>query len=139
MRIAIRRRGRSGVACFETWLENTAARQRPSQSGLELDFVDLIRRAGLPEPERQYALQLRGGITIHLDLAWPEACLAVEPGHSWWHGGNLRQRADQARDRDCDEVGWRVIRYDESARGELPGLGPQLARIYHERRRLLHA
>jgi hypothetical protein len=131
---AIRRQGRGGVARFEAWLEKTAARPRPSQSGLELDVLDLIRRAGLPEPERQHPLVLRDGTTIHLDFAWPEARLAVEPGHSWWHGGDLRQRADQARDRACDEVGWRVIRYDEAAKDDFDG--PQLARIYRDRRRL---
>ena len=35
---------------------------------------------------------------------------AVEPGHSWWHGGDLGDASDQARDRACDEIGWRIIR-----------------------------
>ncbi len=131
----IRRSGRSGVARFERWLEKTAARTRPSQSGLELDLVDLVRRLGLPEPERQHLLTLRDGEVIHLDLAWPDVRLALEPGHSWWHGGDLRQRADQARDRACDEVGWRVIRYDEHDLRTPDRLGPQLARIYSQRRR----
>jgi very-short-patch-repair endonuclease len=133
----IRRQGRSGVARFETWLEKTRWRARASQSGLELIALDMIREAGLPEPERQHPLVLRDGTTIHLDFAWPDAQLAVEPGHSWWHGGDLGQRADQARDRACDEVGWRVVRYDESVRDQLRELGPQLARIFHARRRLL--
>ena len=45
----IRRSGRSGVRRMNTWLEKTAARPRPAQSGLELDFVALIERAGLPD------------------------------------------------------------------------------------------
>jgi len=131
----IRRSGRSGVARFERWLEKTAARSRPSQSGLELDLVDLVRRLGLPEPNRQHPLVLRNGDTIHLDLAWPAVQLALEPGHSWWHGGDVRQRADQARDRACDEVGWRVIRYDEHELRDRHALGSQLRRIYNERLR----
>ncbi len=131
----IRRSGRSGVARFERWLEKTAARTRPSQSGLELDLVDLVRRLGLPEPERQHPLTLRDRGTIHLDLAWPDVRLALEPGHSWWHGGDLRQRADQARDRACDEVGWRVIRYDEHDLRAPHALGAQLVQIYQERAR----
>ena len=101
---------------FERWLEKTAARTRPSQSGLELDVLDAVRRAGLPEPERQHPLTLRNGEVIHVDLAWPRARLGVEPGHSWWHGGDLGQRSDQARDRACDEIGWRIVRHDESLR-----------------------
>ena len=60
---AIRRSGRSGVARFERWLEKTMVRPRPSQSGLELDVLDALRRAGLPEPERQHPLDAaqRGG------------------------------------------------------------------------------
>ena len=64
---------------------------------------------------RQHPLVLPSGEVIHLDLAWPDVRLAVEPGHSWWHGGDLRQRRDQDRDRACAVVGWHVVRYDESA------------------------
>lgn len=129
----VRRSGRAGVSQFERWLEQVACRQRPSQSSLELDVLEAILRAGLPEPERQVPLTLRSGELIHLDLAWPKVRLGVEPGHSWWHGGDLRQRADQARDRACDEVGWRIIRCNESVREELGSFGLQLRIIYDER------
>ena len=135
----VRRSGRSGVLRFEEWLHQCASRTKPSQSGLELDVLDAIRRAGLPEPRRQLALTLRSGEAIHLDLAWPEVRLGVEPGHSWWHGGDLKQRADQARDRACDEIGWRIVRHDESVREELAAFGIQLRIIYDERRRSLRS
>jgi len=131
---AIRRSGRGGVSRFEKWLSKTSARERPSQSGFELDVVDAIRRAGLPEPQRQQPLRLPSGELIHIDLAWPEVRLGVEPGHSWWHGGDLRARADAARDRSCDIVGWRIVRYDEEARSDLGALGRELAQIYAARR-----
>ncbi|MET0146257.1 MAG: hypothetical protein ABW328_15965 [Ilumatobacteraceae bacterium] len=131
--VAIRRSGRTGVARFERWLEKTAFRSRPSQSGLELDVLDAIRRAGLPEPQRQHPLTLRTGEVIHIDLAWPNVRLGVEPGHSWWHGGDLRKRADEARDRACDEIGWRIVRHDESVREELAAFGLQLRIIHDER------
>ncbi len=69
----IRRSGRTGVTRFEKWLEKTSVRTRPSQSGLELDFVDMIDRVGLPTPKRQHPLLLATGELIHLDLAWPDA------------------------------------------------------------------
>lgn len=134
---AVRRSGRAGVSRFEDWLVATSLRKRPSQSGLELDVLESIRRAGLPEPERQLALTLRSGEVIHIDLAWPQVRLGVEPGHSWWHGGDLRQRADQARDRACDELGWRIVRHDESVLDELAAFGLQLRIIYDERLRSL--
>ena len=136
---AVRRSGRAGVIRFEQWLERLSFRNGPSQSGLELDVVDAIRRAGMPEPERQLPLVLRTGEMIHIDLAWPRVRLGVEPGHSWWHGGDLGQRADQARDRACDEIGWRIVRTDESVRDELTAFGRQLRVIYDERRRSLRS
>ena len=130
---AIRRSGRTGVTRFEVWLEKTSARDRPSHTGLELNFVDMIDRVGLPTPKRQHPLLLATGELIHLDLAWPEARLAVEPGHSWWHGGDLRQRADQARDRACNVVGWQVERYDEAAQRDPWGTARELLAIYRRR------
>ncbi len=131
----VRRSGRTGVTRFEHWLEHVSL--RPAQSGFEQDVVDAIRRAGLPEPVRQHPLRLPSGELIHLDLAWPDIRLAVEPGHSWWHGGDLAMRKDQARDRACDEIGWRVIRLDEEERKDLRGIAHQIGRIHAERRRSL--
>ena len=40
----------------------------------------------------------------------------------WWHGGDARQRLDQARDAACGEVGWQIVRFDEpSCRRPWPG------------------
>jgi very-short-patch-repair endonuclease len=128
-----RRSGRSGVARMERWLWQTRARTRPSQSHFELQVLDAIRAAGLPEPERQHPLRLRSGETIHLDFAWPPLQLAVEPGHSWFHGGDLQMRKDAARDRACAELGWQVLRYDETAREDLAGVGAEISRVYQAR------
>ncbi|MGH9134512.1 MAG: hypothetical protein ACRDZZ_11280 [Ilumatobacteraceae bacterium] len=131
----IRRRGRTGVSRMAAWLDKTGAGSRPSQSALELDLVDMIEQAGLPPAVRQHPLVLASGETIHLDLAWPDIRLALEPGHSWWHGGDLRARADQDRDRACGEVGWMVARFDESLRDRRPAIVRQLRSIYTTRRR----
>lgn len=131
---AIRRSGRAGVRTMETWLEKAALRDRPAQSNLELDLIDVVERMGLPAPKRQHPLVLVSGETVHLDIAWPDVRLAVEPGHSWWHGGDLGQRRDQARDRACTAVGWMVIRFDEDARRDLAGAGREVADTYRRRR-----
>ena len=130
---AVRRSGRTGVSCMDAWLEHVSFRERPAESGLELDFVEMIARVGLPEPERQHPLVLATGEEIHLDLAWPAARLAVEPGHSWWHGGDAQVRRDEARDRACAVVGWYVSRYDETARRDKRGTALELLAIYRRR------
>lgn len=134
---AIRKSGRGGVLRFEEWLQRTDARSRPSQSGMELDVLGAIRRAGLPEPERQYPVQLRSGETIHLDIAWPSLLLAFEPGHTWWHGGDLRQRADEERDQAGGELGWAVHRFDEVQVADASALTDRVAAIYAARLALL--
>ena len=118
---------RAASAAWSTGWTKSALRQRPAQSGLELDLIAMIERVGLPTPVRQLPLTLPSGETIHLDLAWPDVRLAIEPGHSWWHGGDLRQRADQARDRACALVGWHVHRYDEAAAADPAATAREIA------------
>lgn len=132
---AIRRRGRTGVARFEAWLERVADIDRPATTGLEQLLVDLALSAGLPEPERQHPLLLNSGVVIHLDLAWPDIRFAIEPGHSWWHGGDVAQRQDQQRDRECSEVGWHVVRFDESVWDHRQQTIRQIRSMYRARRR----
>ena len=108
-------------------------RDRPAQSGFELDLLDMIEHAGLPTPARQHPLVLPSGETIHLDVAWPDVRLAIEPGHSWWHGGDLAQRRDQARDRACGAVGWMVVRFDEDARRDPVATAAELVAVYRRR------
>lgn len=134
----MRRQGRTGVSGLEEWLQKTSGRKRPSQSGLEMDALEAIRRVGLPEPERQHQVLLRNGEPRHIDLAWPELRYGVEPGHSWWHGGDLGQRRTQSRQRDLEEVGWQTTQFDESMSADLRGAGRQIRNIYDARQRLLH-
>jgi hypothetical protein len=129
----VRRSGKEGVIRMEQWLEKATFRARPSQSRLESRFVQLIDQVGLPTPIRQLPLTLPSGETIHLDIAWPDVRLAVEPGHSWWHGGDLRQRADQNRDRACALIGWLVVRYDEAAASDPAATARELGALYRRR------
>lgn len=131
----IRRQGRTGVARFERWLERAIERPRPSQSSLEVDLASAVVALGLPEPLRQFPLALPMDETIHLDLAWPNALLGLEPGSTFWHGGDAKTRADHSRDRACDEVGWRILRFDEVELRNLDACARQVRRIYRERLR----
>jgi hypothetical protein len=130
--VQVRRSGRTGVERFERWLARTAVMQRPAASGMEQELLRLVDAAGLPEPVRQFPLQLLNGDLIHIDMAWPNVRFGLEPGHTWWHGGDLKMRSDQGRDRACGEVGWLVARFDEVSIGE-PGVAGQVRRMYHQR------
>jgi hypothetical protein len=125
--------GRPGLAAVNAWLRRIGTRQRPAMSRFELDVIEAMLAVGLPPPERQYPLVLSGGRSIHLDIAWPDVGLAVEPGHSWWHGGDERMRADAQRDRSCSRLGWLVMRFDEEARADLGAAALEVSDTYNIR------
>ena len=129
---AHRCRGKDGVAVLEQWVETVGHQDRPAQSGLEQLLIECLVRVGLPNPVRQHPLMVAGTL-IHLDIAWPDVKLAVEPGSGWWHGGTLRQRRDHARDRGCSELGWHVVRFDESLRDDPMAAARQVQRIHAAR------
>jgi very-short-patch-repair endonuclease len=126
-------RGKNGVRRFERWLKSSLIQDAPSQSNLERRLLTSIERLGLPRPTRQFPLVIPSGERIHLDIAWPDVRLAVEPGASWWHGGDAGQRRDQTRDRGCAEVGWAVVRFDEEMRLDVDAAARQVGRIHRAR------
>ena len=132
----VRRQGRNGVARFERWLEKAIERPRASQSTLEVDLAAALHDLGAPPLQRQYPLVLLNGDLIHLDLAWPEARLGLEPGGTFWHMGDEKLRSDHARDRAGDEVGWRILRFDEVELRDVVACARQSLKIYRERVRL---
>jgi hypothetical protein len=131
----VRRKGRHGVVRFERWLQHAIDRPRPSQSALEVDLATALARLGAPTPLRQFPLPLPGGEVVHLDLAWPEVRLGLEPGATFWHGGDAKVRADHSRDRACDEIGWRILRFDEVELRDLEGCARQCLRVHRQRTR----
>lgn len=131
---AHRCRGKDGVSRLERWLEGSTGRDRATQSNLERVLLEAIGRRGLPAPVRQHPLDIPSGETIHLDIAWPEIRLGVEPGAAWHHGGDLAQRQDQDRDRACAELGWLIVRFDDSMRDDPDEAASQVVRIYQRRR-----
>lgn len=132
-------RRKDGVSTMERWLERALPRERPSQSGLELDLLAALDRLELPIPERQHPVTLADGEVVHIDIAWPVIRFGVEPGAMWWHGGDERQRLDQARDVACGEVGWHIIRFDERLRDDPLGAARKIERVYRERARMLRS
>lgn len=134
----MRRQGRTGVTALDEWLEKASRRKRPAQSGLERDALEAVALIGLPEPERQYPVRVLSGQLRHVDMAWPDIRYGVEPGHSWWHGGDLGQRRSQARQREFEEIGWQVTYFDESMRANKRAAALQIERIYRARRAIIH-
>jgi very-short-patch-repair endonuclease len=104
--------GRAGsMVLAELVLVRREGRERPTESELEDDLKGLIRRSGLPEPDRQHAVDLPGGGRVRFDCAYPALRLALEADGNEHHAGLLDRQRDEARDRHCAEAGWTVRRF----------------------------
>lgn len=129
--------GKDGTLRMQRWLDQTLEATRPTESGLELDLLEALRSVGLPEPMRQHQLRLPGGKRIRVDFAWPDIRLCVEPGHSWWHGGNDGLRRDNERKLECLAIGWETIQLDESLRSDPSQTARMIRTVYQRRARLV--
>jgi very-short-patch-repair endonuclease len=95
-------RGRPGSARLRELLAPFLAGQAPTESSLEDDLVDVLRRYGLPEPVRQYPLR-----NHRLDGAYPALKVNLEADGGRWHD----PVEDAERDATCRALGWHVERF----------------------------
>ncbi len=101
----------------------------PTESVLEDRLVAVLRRGGLPEPVRQHRV---GGVRV--DLAYPEAWLAIEADSRVWHAGRGDVQRNSAKRNLLVGLGWRVLHFtwfDVTTRPAyvLTTVGPQLANV----------
>jgi very-short-patch-repair endonuclease len=77
-----------------------------TESELETRFLQIVRRAHLPAPQRQ----LRVG-HCRIDFAWPSRQLAVELDGMAHHTGRLARQRDNTRQNNIVLLQWTVLRY----------------------------
>jgi very-short-patch-repair endonuclease len=82
----------------------------PPASPAETLFWRLVARAGIKGGVRQYKVVL-GGRTYYIDVAFPDAMVAVEIDSWRWHGNKIRWRKDLARRNALTAAGWRVLHF----------------------------
>jgi very-short-patch-repair endonuclease len=104
-------KGRPGVAALAELVALFRDGRRPTQSELEDDLRDLLRRSGLPELEQQFPVQLPGGRTVWLDFAYPEARLGVEADGDRYHSSPTERAKGRQRDARLAVVGWEVLHF----------------------------
>ena len=103
-------RGRAGTVVMREILTERGPRHVAPESELEARFVDLARRFGLPEPERQVDLGDADSWIGRVDFVFRRARLVVEVDGAAFHDGLLDQRGDEVRDRRLRAGGWAVLR-----------------------------
>lgn len=102
-------RGRSGVKLMRSLVEARRDGYVPPASELEARFLELVRQAGLPEPERQVAAG-GGDLSGRADMAWRDRQLLVELDSRRHHSALLDAQEDVRRDVAAAHGGWRVLR-----------------------------
>lgn len=103
----LRKSGRPGAGRL---VELLAARSSsaPMESALEARVWLLVRRTGLPLPERQYWVSLPGG-RYRLDFAWPDRRVALECDGWEHHGKRSAFAPDRARLAELAAARWQVL------------------------------
>ena len=107
--LAYARPGKRGVRALRPLIEERVGEHVPTGSDFELRVARLARLAGLPDPQRQVAVQLP--VTrVYLDLAWPERHFAVECDGIFNHGTSISLRWDDDRQNELVLLGWFILR-----------------------------
>jgi very-short-patch-repair endonuclease len=104
-------RGRHGSAEMRLVIEERLGVYRPPTTELESAFLDLVRSAGLPEPDRQVNLGSRLAWIGQVDFVWRAQRIIVETDGSGTHDSITDRQADERRDRALEAAGWTVLRF----------------------------
>lgn len=105
------RRGKPGIARMRRLLEKRTDGYVAAESELEFRLLDLIERAGLPVPVRQFRAPWLGETNGRVDLAYPDSRLVIEGDSRRWHTLMNSFDADRRRDNAAQLAGWRVLRF----------------------------
>ncbi len=98
--------GRNGAGVLRALVEERDPATAPTQSVLEDELFRVLRRAGVPEPVRQY--EVAG---VRLDAAYPALRLGIEADSRIWHGGRLDVQRNSDKANILLAHGWRVLHF----------------------------
>jgi very-short-patch-repair endonuclease len=102
-------RGRPGAKLLRGLVSRLDAEDAVTESGFELRLHQLLRRAGLPQPVRQFEIYYDGRVVARADFAYPSRKLAIEGVSYRWHSGRSAWYRDQRRLNGVVALGWRVL------------------------------
>lgn len=112
--------GRSGCKALRSLL--TRRGDIPAtDSRFETRFFGLLRRGGLPLPERQHKLYASNGHFVGtIDFAYPAAQVAIETDGWTFHSSHEAWSRDKAKGNDLAASGWTLLRFIYSDLRERP-------------------
>lgn len=90
-------------------------------SRFETRFFALLRRAGIPLPERQFRIRDRDGRPIAcVDFAWPDAKVVIEADGWLYHSGRKASNRDGWKRNDLRLLGMTVLQFTTDDLRERP-------------------
>lgn len=106
---ALGRPGRKGASLMAALLDERPQHFVPPESELERRLLRLLSRLPGPPPVPQLELRLPSGRLVRIDIAYPEAMVAVEADSYVHHASRAAWSKDRARNNELMAAGWRVI------------------------------
>lgn len=106
-RLIKRSRGRRGVARLRMLMDEIHPQTKRTRSEMEIRFLEMCRRAGLPTPEVNVILEVTG-VRLRPDFLWRDAALIVEADSRRYHDTDSAFQVDRWREQRLQLAGWRV-------------------------------
>jgi very-short-patch-repair endonuclease len=103
-------RGRHRCTVMREILDRRQPGYHPGESDPERRIAELLVRAGLPEPTKQYQVEV-GGRRLRIDLCYPEHKIAIEYDGWEWHSGRRAFDEDRARANQLVLLGFVVLHF----------------------------
>lgn len=82
-----------------------------TESRFETRFNRLLRRAGLPLPQRQVEIRDGGRFIARVDFAYPTQKVVIEADGWLYHSGRKPSHRDGSKGNDLGLLGWIVLRF----------------------------
>lgn len=102
-------RGRKGPALLHSLLLTRGFGVAPTESALETETLQILRRCGLSEPVRQLVVKDEGGGIARVDLAYPKEKIVIEVDSRSHHLRREQWESDLARRNELTSRGWLVL------------------------------
>jgi hypothetical protein len=103
------RPGRPGGPTLRALVLARSPGQRPTDSEMETLLLRGLRDAGLPDPVTQYEIWQGASFIGRVDLAYPQARIAIEYDSDEFHSGRLATMRDRSRRHRLVAAGWLPI------------------------------
>jgi hypothetical protein len=109
---SLARQGKAGPPALRAVLARRPGGAAPTESDLETRYLQCLRAHGVPQPIRQFPVDLPDGTRVRLDGAWPDAMVFVELDGWDKHRSRPAFVHDRRRqNRVVVALGWRPLRY----------------------------